>query len=183
MKVIKTSLAGVLAIEPDIFEDDRGYFLETYQEKRYREIGIDVRFVQDNLSYSRKGTLRGLHFQHPRDQAKLVQVIQGNVYDVVVDIRKGSPTYGKWTGVELSGENKRQFFIPPGFAHGFCVMSESAVFSYRCSDYYSPESEVGILWSDPDIGIDWPVTEPLLSKKDREYPRLKDVPESRLPVY
>jgi dTDP-4-dehydrorhamnose 3,5-epimerase len=183
VKVIKTSLAGVLAIEPDIFEDDRGYFLETYQEKRYREIGIDVRFVQDNLSYSRKGTLRGLHFQHPRDQAKLVQVIQGNVYDVVVDIRKGSPTYGKWTGVELSGENKRQFFIPPGFAHGFCVMSESAVFSYRCSDYYSPESEVGILWSDPDIGIDWPVTEPLLSKKDREYPRLKDVPESRLPVY
>ena len=181
MKVIRTPLAGVLEIEPRIFNDSRGYFLESYQRVRFTGAGIEVNFVQDNLSFSRKNTLRGLHYQNPRGQAKLVQVFQGEVFDVAVDIRPGSQSFGQWYGTRLSFENKHQLFIPAGFAHGYCVLSETALFYYKCSDYYAPECEAGVLWSDPDLGIDWPMKQPLLSEKDAEYPRLKDVPPDRLP--
>lgn len=183
MEVIKTAIDGVLIIEPDVFGDPRGFFLETYQKERYHNHGISRNFVQDNLSFSVFGTLRGLHFQNPHAQAKLVQVIQGEVFDVAVDIRKGSPFFGQWVGTILSSENKRQFLVPEGFAHGFCVTSETALFTYKCSDYYSPQDEKGILWSDPDIGIKWPIDSPVLSDKDAKYPRLKDVPENNLPRY
>ena len=183
MRVTETALEGVKIIEPRIFRDDRGMFFESYQSRRYREkAGIDRDFVQDNVSFSTRGTLRGLHYQLPHMQAKLVQVLKGEVFDVAVDIRRGSPTFGKWVGVLLSHENCRQFFIPEGFAHGFCVTSETALFMYKCSDYYSPQSEGGILWSDPELAISWPVTEPLLSKKDSEYFCLKDIPSERLPA-
>ena len=181
MKVIRTPLAGVLEIEPRIFNDSRGYFLESYQRVRFTGAGIEVNFVQDNLSFSRKNTLRGLHYQNPRGQAKLVQVFQGEVFDVAVDIRPGSQSFGQWYGTRLSFENKHQLFIPAGFAHGYCVLSETALFYYKCSDYYAPECEAGVLWSDPDLGIDWPMKQPLLSEKDADYPRLKDVPPDRLP--
>ena len=174
-------MAGVLEIEPRIFNDSRGYFLESYQRVRFTGAGIEVNFVQDNLSFSRKNTLRGLHYQNPRGQAKLVQVFQGEVYDVVVDIRRGSQSFGQWYGTRLSFENMHQLFIPAGFAHGYCVLSETALFYYKCSDYYAPECEAGVLWSDPDLGIDWPMKLPLLSEKDADYPRLKDVPPDRLP--
>jgi dTDP-4-dehydrorhamnose 3,5-epimerase len=170
-------------IEPAVFEDPRGYFLETFRKDRYAEKGIAIEFVQDNLSCSVKATLRGLHYQYPNAQAKLVQVLQGEVFDVAVDIRRGSPTFGRWTGVVLSEANKRQLFIPEGFAHGFCVMSATAVFTYKCSDYYAPRSEGGILWSDPDLAITWPVDAPLLSDKDKTYSRLKDLPQEQLPPY
>ncbi len=183
MKVISTSLKEVLLIEPFVFEDKRGFFMETYQKETYRELGIDSNFVQDNLSYSVRGTLRGLHYQLPHAQAKLVQVIKGEIFDVTVDIRSGSPTLGKWAGVHLSDKNRRQLYIPEGFAHGFCVLSETAIFTYKCSDFYSPDSERGILWSDPDIGVDWPVENPVLSEKDRNYDYLKDVPPEYLPTY
>ena len=181
MKVIRTPLAGILKIEPRVFSDSRGYFLESYQRVRFVGAGIEVNFVQDNLSFSRKNTLRGLHYQNPRGQAKLVQVFQGEVFDVAVDIRPGSQSFGQWYGTRLSFENKHQLFIPAGFAHGYCVLSETALFYYKCSDYYAPECEAGVLWSDPDLGIDWPMKRPLLSQKDAEYPRLKDVPPARLP--
>ena len=180
MRITPLDLEGALIIEPDVYTDGRGFFKETYQQKRYKDHGVKAIFVQDNLSFSRKNTLRGLHFQNPRPQAKLVQVIQGEVLDVIVDIRLGSPTFGKWAGVRLSADNHRQLFAPPGFAHGYCVLSEAAVFSYKCSDYYSPESEKGILWSDPDIGIVWPTKEPVLSDKDKAYPRLRDIPDAQL---
>ncbi len=183
MEILKTSLAGVLIIQQDIFKDKRGFFMETYHRKKYTEEGLDQSFVQDNLSYSIKGTLRGLHYQYPNMQSKLVQAVKGKIYDVVVDIRQGSPTFGQWTGVHLSDENKRQFFVPEGFAHGFCVLSDTAFVVYKCSDFYAPESEKGLLWSDPDIGIDWPVKEPLLSPKDIQYPCLKDIPSECLPEY
>jgi len=183
MRIVKTSLAGVLVIEPQVFDDKRGFFMETYHQKRYGESGIDKIFVQDNLSYSVQGTLRGLHYQHPHGQAKLVQVIMGKIFDVAVDIRLGSPTFGRWTGVYLSDENKCQLYIPEGFAHGFCVVSEKVVFTYKCSDFYTPESERGILWSDPRIAVDWHIKTPLLSDKDGKYPCLKDVAEGTLPVY
>ena len=183
MKVISTSLKGVMLIEPSVFEDKRGFFMETYQQKKYRESGIDPDFVQDNLSYSVRGTLRGLHYQCPHAQAKLVQVIAGEIFDVAVDIRMGSPTFGKWTGVHLSDKNKQQLYIPEGFAHGFCVISETAFFTYKCSDFYAPDSEWGILWSDPDIRIEWPIENPLLSDKDRKYPCLKDLPPDGRPFY
>jgi len=183
MKLIKTSIQEIVIVEPDTFEDSRGYFMETYQERRYRELGINVRFVQDNLSYSRKGTLRGLHYQLPHEQAKLVQVIGGKIFDVAVDIRIGSPTYGQWTSVLLSDKNRRQLFVPAGFAHGFCVISESAYVLYKCSDFYSPESEGGVLWSDTDLGIEWPVKEPLISHKDGSLPRLLNIPVDRLPFF
>jgi dTDP-4-dehydrorhamnose 3,5-epimerase len=170
-------------LEPRIFEDPRGFFVDTYQKTRYRDAGVDADFVQDNLSSSRKKTLRGLHFQHPRGQAKLVQVLQGEVFDVAVDIRKGSPSFGKWCASRLSAENKRQMFIPAGFAHGFYVLSDIALFHYKCSDYYSPECEGGVLWCDPDLGIEWPEKEPILSEKDAAYPRLGDSPPGRLPEY
>ena len=183
MKITTLDLTGALLIEPDVYPDDRGYFSETYHEGRYRENGIDVTFVQDNMAFSRKGALRGLHFQYPQSQAKLVQVIQGEVLDVIVDIRRGSNTFGMWAGVRLSGENKKQLFAPQGFAHGYCVLSESAIFTYKCSDFYAPDCEKGVLWSDPDIGIDWPVSEPVLSEKDGMYPLLKDVLAGDLPEY
>ena len=181
MKIIDIDIQGPKIIEPDIYPDARGFFCETYNQKRYADHGIDVRFVQDNLSSSQKGTLRGMHFQHPHTQAKLVQVIQGEVLDVIVDIRRNSPTFGKWAGVVLSAEKKRQFFVPEGFAHGFCVLSETALFNYKCSDFYAPDCEKGILWSDPAIGIDWPVKDPILSDKDNKYPCLSDISIDDLP--
>ena len=180
MQVKETSLEGVFVIEPKVFGDDRGYFMETYQQERYREFGIDRRFVQDNLSFSTKGCLRGLHFQITRPQAKLVQVISGEAFDVAVDIRKGSPTFGKWTGVRLAGRTGRQLFVPEGFAHGFIVLSESAHFLYKCSELYHPEDEGGILWSDPEIGIEWPLEPTSLSPKDTGYPVLSQIPGDRL---
>jgi len=183
VNILPTSLNGVFIIEPRIFEDARGCFLETYHQKKYEEAGIDRIFVQDNLSYSVRNTLRGLHYQNKHAQAKLVQVIKGSVYDVAVDIRKGSPTFGQWAGAELNDENRRQMFVPEGFAHGFCVLSETAYVSYKCSDLYAPDDEGGILYSDPDIGIEWPMSDFLLSDKDSQYPCLNDVPSELLPVY
>jgi len=183
MKVIETDIAGVLIFEPRVFRDERGEFLETWSMQRYKEAGIVGDFVQDNVSYSVKGVLRGLHYQYPHSQGKLVQVLEGEVLDVAVDIRQGSPTFGKYVSAVLSRENHRQLYIPPGFAHGFCVISDSAIFSYKCTDYYNAKTEGGILWNDPDIGIKWPLTEPILSEKDRKYLRLKDAAAKRLPVY
>ena len=181
MKVTKTELPGVLVIEPRVFIDERGWFLETFQSERYAAAGIAATFVQDNLSRSVRGTLRGLHFQEPKGQGKLVQVMRGAVLDVVVDVRRGSPTFGKWLGLELSGDQPRQMWIPPGFAHGFCVTSDSADFLYKCTTPYAPEAERSIRWDDPAIGIVWPVAQPLLSKKDAAAPLLADAPV--LPVY
>lgn len=181
MNVINTSLEGVLIIETDVFNDNRGFFMETYHEKKYQQYGIDQVFVQDNLSYSVQGTLRGLHYQIQYPQAKLVQVITGEIFDVVADIRPGSPTFGKWTGLYLSDKNNRQLFVPEGFAHGFCVISKAAHFLYKCSDFYAPDDEGGILWSDPDIGIDWPVKYPIISDKDSKYPCLSDCRPDQLP--
>lgn len=175
MRVISTSLEGVLIVEPKVFDDSRGYFMEVYHRERYRSEGIDAEFVQDNLSFSLKNTLRGLHYQLPHAQAKLIQVLTGEIFDVAVDIRRGSPTFGRWLGVRLSRENNHQIFIPAGFAHGFCVLSESAHVAYKCSDFYSSADEKGILWSDPDIGIEWPIHSPVLSEKDGKYPLLSEI--------
>lgn len=183
MQLRETAIPGALIVEPQVFGDQRGFFVETYNEQRYREGGIDARFVQDNLSYSQRGVLRGLHFQNPHAQGKLVQVLQGNVFDVAVDIRVGSPAFGQWVAVDLSAENKQQFYVPPGCAHGFCVTSETALFAYKCTDLYHPEHDGGIAWDDPDIGIDWPVDAPLLSAKDAELPRLRDLDSSRLVAF
>ncbi|WP_028323529.1 dTDP-4-dehydrorhamnose 3,5-epimerase [Desulfatirhabdium butyrativorans] len=180
MNVIPTAIPDVLLIEPKVFSDARGYFMETYHRQRYRESGIPCEFVQDNLSFSVQGTLRGLHYQMRHPQAKLVQVICGEVFDVAVDLRIGSASFGQWVGERLSAENKRQLFIPEGFAHGFCVLSETAIFLYKCSDVYDPQGEGGLLWSDPAVGITWPVDEPLLSPKDGRFPLLKDIPEQML---
>ncbi|MFH1138901.1 MAG: dTDP-4-dehydrorhamnose 3,5-epimerase [Pseudomonadota bacterium] len=181
MQTFKTGLPGVLILEPKVFGDERGFFQETYHREKYLALGIDSHFVQDNLSFSRRGTLRGLHYQWPRPQAKLVQAVLGDIYDVAVDIRKSSPFFGKWVGVILSGENKRQLFIPEGFAHGFCVLSGTAFFSYKCGDLYAPECEGGILWSDPVLAVDWPIEKPVLSVKDNLFPLLRDIPPERLP--
>lgn len=168
MNVIKTDIEGVLIIEPQVFGDERGFFLETFQAKRYaQEAGITQEFVQDNHSRSSYGVLRGLHFQKTKPQGKLVRVVSGEVFDVAVDIRPGSPTYGQWAGTHLSAENKRQFWVPPGMAHGFVVLSETADFEYKCTDYYDPTDEACLLWNDPDIAINWPVDEPVLSAKDK----------------
>ncbi|MBU6950788.1 dTDP-4-dehydrorhamnose 3,5-epimerase [Hahella sp. HN01] len=176
MKVIQTKLSGVVIIEPKVFGDHRGFFMETYQASRYRdEAGIDLAFVQDNHSRSGRGVLRGLHFQKSKPQGKLVRVTQGEVFDVAVDLRKGSPTYGQWEGVILSGENHLQFYVPPGFAHGFCVLSETADFQYKCTDYYDPSDEGGLIWNDPDIGVVWPIDSPNLSQKDLVLPTLRDL--------
>lgn len=183
MQIIETSLPGVLVLEPRVFGDARGFFMETYHRDRYREVGITGEFVQDNHSLSRRGVLRGLHYQLSRPQAKLCRVVRGEVLDVAVDIRRGSPTFGKWTSALLSEDNKRQIFIPRGFAHGFIVLSESAEFLYKCDDFYQPGDEYGILWNDPDIGIDWGVTDPLLSDKDLGNPRLGELTAGRLPLY
>jgi dTDP-4-dehydrorhamnose 3,5-epimerase len=181
MNVKETKLPGVLVLEPDVFSDERGFFLETWNSTRYEKAGIKGPFVQDNISFSKRGALRGLHFQYPQSQGKLVQVLSGEVVDVAVDIRKGSPTFGQWISEVLSGANHRQMYIPPGFAHGYCVTSETAVFSYKCTDFYNPGSEGGIIWNDPDINIDWPMEEPILSSKDADYPRLKDIRPEKLP--
>lgn len=183
MNIKETKLAGVLILEPKVFTDDRGYFLETWNSTRYEQAGITGPFVQDNISFSKKGILRGLHFQHPQSQGKLIQVLSGEVVDVVVDIRAGSPTYGQWIGEILSESNHRQMYVPPGFAHGYCVTSEAALFSYKCTDFYNPATEHGIIWNDPDIGIEWPIAQPVLSTKDGVYPRLKDLRPENLPQF
>ena len=183
MNVKETKLAGVLVLEPDVFSDERGFFLETWNSARYENAGIRGPFVQDNVSFSKRGVLRGLHFQYPQSQGKLIQVISGGVVDIVVDIRKGSPTFSQWVSEELSDANHRQMYIPPGFAHGFCVISDTAVFSYKCTDYYNPATEKGIIWNDPDLNIDWPIKEPILSPKDKEYLRLKDFRPDKLPDF
>jgi len=171
----KTSIDGVFIIEPTVFGDDRGYFMETYSESEFKAAGLDYTFVQDNQSKSKRGVLRGLHFQKTHPQAKLVRVLDGEVLDVAVDLRKNSKTYGKWVGVKLSADNKKQFMIPRGFAHGFLVLSETAVFTYKCDDFYHPEDEGGIMWNDPDIGIDWgDITDVALSEKDKRHPLLRD---------
>jgi dTDP-4-dehydrorhamnose 3,5-epimerase len=168
MNVIKTNIEDVVIIEPKVFGDERGFFLETFQAERYRALaGIELSFVQDNHSRSTKGVLRGLHFQKTKPQGKLVRVVRGEVFDVAVDIRKGSPTYGQWAGVLLSEDNKRQFWVPPGLAHGFVVLSDVADFEYKCTDYYDPSDEGCLIWNDPEVGIEWPIDfEPQLSTKD-----------------
>jgi len=183
MNVIDTAIEGVLIFEPKVFGDDRGFFMETWNRQRYIQAGLDAAFVQDNVSSSSKGVLRGLHYQYPHGQGKLVQVLKGRVLDVAVDIRLGSPTFGKSVSCLLSGENHRQFYVPVGFAHGFCVLSDTALFSYKCTDFYNPQTEGGVLWNDPDLGIDWPIAEPILSSKDLINLRLKDIPKEKLPVY
>jgi dTDP-4-dehydrorhamnose 3,5-epimerase len=175
---METSIEGVYIIEPTVFGDERGYFMETYHKEEFKKAGLDFSFVQDNQSKSKKGVLRGLHFQYTKPQGKLVRVIKGKVFDVVVDLRKDSPSYGKWEGVILSEENKKQFYVPEGFAHGFLVLSDEAEFIYKCTDFYDGEDEGGILWNDPDIGIKWPVDDinrVILSEKDREWKTLKDL--------
>ena len=181
--IIKTGIEGVLIFEPKVFGDDRGFFMETWSRDRYREAGLDVEFVQDNISSSSRGVLRGLHYQNPQPQGKLVQVLKGEVLDVAADIRVGSPTFGKVATCLLSDENRRQFYVPAGFAHGFCVLSETALFLYKCTAFYNAGAEGGLLWNDPDLGIDWPVADPILSEKDSNAPRLKDIPKEKLPVY
>jgi dTDP-4-dehydrorhamnose 3,5-epimerase len=182
MKVTRTKLQGVFVIDPDVFADARGYFLETWAYRRYTDVGLPSIFVQDNLSRSAQGILRGLHLQHPHGQGKLVHVIHGEVFDVAVDVRVGSPTFGQWLGTTLSGDNHRQVYIPPGFAHGFCVVSEYALFAYRCTEAYHRETELGIIWNDPELGIAWPIAEPQLSAKDAVFPRLSEIPKDRLPL-
>lgn len=183
MQIIPSRLAGALIIEPRVFGDARGFFMETWNAARYAEAGIALDFVQDNLSFSRRGVLRGLHFQKPNPQGKLVYVLEGEVFDVAVDIRVGSPTFGQWESVVLSSENRRQFYVPPGFAHGFCVTSETALFAYKCTDLYNPAAEGSVLWNDPDLAIPWPVSDPELSAKDKVGVRLKDFPGDRLPLF
>ena len=175
MKVNKAPLDGVLIIEPEVFKDPRGIFYEVYSVRIYEKHGIPSQFVQDNHSVSEKGVLRGLHYQINPGQAKLVRVTRGEVFDVVLDIRKESPTYGKWWSLHLSETNKLQLYVPEGFAHGFCVLSESVEFLYKCSNYYSPEDERGIMWNDPDLAIDWPIENPIISQKDNVYPRFMEI--------
>ncbi|NIM69840.1 MAG: dTDP-4-dehydrorhamnose 3,5-epimerase [Xanthomonadales bacterium] len=176
MNITATRLAGVVIIEPPVFADERGFFLETYREDRYAElIGPGLRFVQDNHSHSRRGVLRGLHCQTARPQGKLVRAVRGEVFDVAVDIDPASPTFGQWVGVTLSGANQKQIYIPPGYAHGFQVLSETADVTYKCTDYYDPEGESGLIWNDPEVGIEWPLEEALISEKDLRLPSLKDI--------
>jgi dTDP-4-dehydrorhamnose 3,5-epimerase len=176
MKIIPTAITDVFIIEPKVFGDERGFFLETFQEKRYQEeAGITHPFVQDNYSRSSAGVLRGLHFQKTKPQGKLVRVAQGEVFDVAVDIRINSPTYGQWVGAHLSGDNKQQLWVPPGLAHGFLVLSDTADFEYKCTDYYDPSDEGCLLWNDPDIAIQWPTDTPILSEKDRAGKRLSEL--------
>ena len=188
IKVTQAPIKGLYIIEPTVHEDSRGYFMETYNYNDMKEAGLDMVFVQDNQSKSTKGVLRGLHYQINHPQGKLVRVIKGRVFDVAVDIRKGSPTYGKWFGAELSEANKKQFYISPGFAHGFLVLSDEAEFCYKCTDFYHSDDEGGIMWNDPAIGIDWPEVDGdrmtdgtllTLSEKDRKHPALKETEKKR----
>ena len=184
LKRIDTDLPGVCLIEPEVFGDERGFFMETYSRQVFETLGIYHEFVQDNHSRSHKGVLRGLHYQLNKPQAKLVRVLAGEVYDVAVDVRRGSETFGRWTGQILSAENRRMMFVPEGFAHGFYVISDIAEFAYKCSDYYAPKEERGIIWNDPALAIDWPINvpDPGLSDKDRVYRVLADMPDDDLPV-
>ena len=175
---VKTKIRDLYIIEPKVFGDNRGYFMESYNKKDFFDAGLTMEFVQDNESRSKKGVLRGLHFQTNHTQGKLVRVTDGAVYDVAVDLRKGSPTYGQWEGVLLTSENKKQFYVPEGFAHGFLVLSDYAIFNYKCTDFYAPEYDGGVLWNDPDIGIEWPlegIEEVLLSEKDKNQKTLKEL--------
>jgi dTDP-4-dehydrorhamnose 3,5-epimerase len=183
VKVTPTQLPDVLLVEPKVFGDARGFFFESYSVRRYAEAGIAAAFVQDNVSLSRRGVLRGLHYQHPFGQGKLVGVLRGAVFDVAVDVRRGSPTFGRWVGECLSAENKRQLYIPPGFAHGFLVTSEEALFAYKCTEYYHPEAERSLRWDDVAIGIEWPVDGPVLSAKDDVALTLDAMPEEFLPEF
>jgi dTDP-4-dehydrorhamnose 3,5-epimerase len=180
MNVVRGELEGLLILEPKVFDDGRGFFVETWNQRRYHEAGLTATFVQDNLSLSRRGALRGLHFQNPSPQAKLVSVWQGEVFDVAVDLRRSSPSFGKWQAVRLSSENKRQFFVPAGFAHGFLVLSETALFHYKCTEFYSPKEELTLRWDDPEVGIQWPIPEPVLSEKDVRGLLLRELPPDRL---
>ncbi len=183
MKIIETKIPDLLIIQPRVFGDARGFFLETYNELRYQQNGVKATFVQDNHSHSQKGVLRGLHCQRQYPQGKLVAVTRGKVFDVAIDIRHGSPTFGQSVSVILDDESHQQFYIPPGFAHGFCVLSEVADFTYKCTDYYHPEDEIGIRFDDPELAIAWPIEHPSLSDKDAKYPFLKDIPKEMLPKY
>jgi len=184
MKVIETAIPGVLIIEPKVFGDERGFFLETWQKRRYAAHGIPSSMVQDNQAYSSHGVLRGMHVQHPHAQGKLVQVLRGEVFDVAVDVRRGSPWFGRWVGVLLSGENKRQFWVPEGFAHGYYVTGEDALFTYKCTDFYDPQNEVSVAWDDQDIGIEWPLSgDPILSQRDAAAIALKQISGERLPAF
>ena len=183
MKVIETAIPGLMILEPDVRRDTRGFFLESFRAELAESLGMDRPFVQDNHSRSRRGTVRGLHYQHPGAQAKLCRVVRGDVLDVLVDVRRGSPAFGKAVTVRLSEDNFRQVYVPRGLAHGFAVLSDEADFLYKCDAYYAPEQECGILWDDPSLGIDWLVGEPILSERDRALPRLADMPPDRLPVY
>lgn len=183
MEVIKQSIADVLLIKPKVYGDQRGWFAETWQQQRYQDAGIEQDFIQDNMAHSLANVLRGLHIQNPYGQGKLVQVYVGEVFDVAVDVRKGSPTFGQWVGVLLSEDNKSQLWVPPGFAHGYYVTSEQAVFGYKCTDMYHPETQFSVRWDDPAIGIDWPLNgEPVLADKDREAPLLADIDTALLPA-
>lgn len=177
IKVTTCDIEGLYVIEPTVFKDERGYFMETYNQNDFKEAGLNMTFVQDNQSMSVKGVLRGLHFQKQYQQGKLVRAVRGTVFDVAVDLRSDSKTYGKWFGVTLSAENKKQFYIPEGFAHGFLVLSDEAEFAYKCTDFYHPGDEGGLLWSDPEIGVDWPIEpgmELIISDKDKKWSGLKD---------
>jgi dTDP-4-dehydrorhamnose 3,5-epimerase len=182
VRFLPGELPGVIVVEPDVYRDARGFFLETYHEAKYREGGITGPFVQDNHSRSVRGSLRGLHAQLRRPQGKLMRVVEGEVFDVAVDIRRGSPTFGRWTGITISGENFRQVYVPPGFAHGFCVMSDSAHLEYKCTAPYDPGDEIAIAWNDPDLAIAWPLSQPMVSAKDSAAPPLKAVLD-RLPPF
>ncbi|HVE44993.1 MAG TPA: dTDP-4-dehydrorhamnose 3,5-epimerase [Gammaproteobacteria bacterium] len=174
MNIDTTPLAGLLLIQPTLFSDERGYFFENFQQERYTALGLPP-FVQDNYSYSKQDTLRGLHYQQPNAQGKLVWVSQGSVWDVVIDIRLSSPTFGQWFGLTLSDDTHTQLYVPPGFAHGFCVLSKTACFHYKCTDFYVPTADRGIIWNDPQLQIPWPVTTPILSDKDKSYPTLNEI--------
>ncbi|HET6340736.1 MAG TPA: dTDP-4-dehydrorhamnose 3,5-epimerase, partial [Gemmatimonadota bacterium] len=181
MNVTELELPGVLLLEPRVFGDERGFFLETWQARRYAEAGMPERFVQDNLSRSLKNVLRGLHYQIHRPQGKLVSVIEGEVFDVAADIDPRSETFGRWVGARLSGDNKRQLYIPPGYAHGFCVLSETAYFTYKCTEYYAPALERGVRWDDPTLGIDWPVDDPIVNERDAAWPTVEAARREELP--
>ncbi len=175
MEIIKTELEGLLIIKPDVFEDERGYFFESYNREKFKKAGIDMKFVQDNESKSRKGVVRGLHLQSPPfEQGKLVRVMRGSVLDVAVDIRKNSPTYGKWAAIKLSGKNKWMYWIPPGFAHGFATLEDETIFFYKCTNVYNKDAERCFLWNDPDINIDWGIYDPVVSERDRMAPRFRE---------
>ena len=183
MKVLRTRLPGVIVLEPAVFTDHRGYLMEVWHRERHAGAGLPREFLQDNVSFARRGVVRGLHYQHPAGQGKLVIVLRGEIFDVAVDLRRGSPTFGEWIGETLSAGNGRQLFVPSGLAHGFAVTGEEALVLYKCTDLYHPESEGGVSWNDPDLGIEWPLDNPVLSERDQRLPRLRQLPEERLPRY